>query len=58
MSTIWHFRLGHPSFNNMLPSVLHSFFGVCIDGCIVCPLAKQRRLSFPFNNNVYYSALI
>ena len=58
MSTIWHFRLGHLSFNKMLPlkSVLHSFFGVCTNVCIVCHLAKQKRLSFPFNSNMFSSA--
>ena len=53
MSTL---DMSHPSFNKMLPSVLHSFPGVCIDGCIVCPLAKQKHLYFPINNNVYSSA--
>lgn len=54
MSTIWHFKLGRPSFNKMLPLkiVLHSFSSVCIDVCIVCPLAKQKHLYFPFNNNM------
>ena len=42
MSTIWHFRLGHPSFNKLLhlKDVLSSFFGVCTDVCTVCPLEK------------------
>ena len=55
MSTIWHFGVGHPSFNKMLPlkSVLHSFSSVCTN---VCHLAKQKRLSFPVNNNMFSSA--
>ena len=58
MSTIWHFRLGLPSFNKMLPfkSVLHSLSSVCNNVCIVCPLEKQKRLSFPFNNYMCSSA--
>ena len=50
MSTIWHFRLGHPSFNKLLhlKDVLSSFFGVCI-GCLYClPFGKIETIVFPF----------
>ena len=42
MSNIWHFILGHPSLNKMLPlkSVLPSFSGECIETYTICPLAK------------------
>lgn len=45
MSTIWLFRLDHPSLNKILPlkNVLPSFSGVCKDVCIVFPLTKQKR---------------
>ena len=58
MSNIWHFRLGQPSLNKMLPlkSVLPSFSGECTETCIVCSLEKEERLSFPFNNNMCTSA--
>lgn len=42
MSKLWHSRLGHPSFNKLLPikDALPSFSQSCDDICIVCPLAK------------------
>jgi hypothetical protein len=49
---IWHYRLGHPSqprlalLQSLIPSVsLHSN-----NICIVCPMAKQRKLSFPVSH--------
>lgn len=50
---IWHNRLGHLSSKRLLSmrSVL-GFSNSSKPPCHVCPLAKQRRLSFPFNNNV------
>ena len=52
---MWHARLGHlsdqrlhvlkdslPLFNNKSPSVTN---------CPICPLAKQKRLSFPSHNH-------
>jgi hypothetical protein len=53
---VWHCRLGHPSFSKMsflssvLPNFSHSHNNT--DVCIVCPLAKQKRLTFPHNNNL------
>lgn len=60
MSTIWHFRLGHPSLNKMLPlkSVLPSFSGECTETYTICRLAKQQRLSFPFINNMCSSTFV
>ena len=54
MSILWHFRLGHPSFNNLssLQDILPSFSSKCNDICTICPLAKQKRLPFPSNNNM------
>ena len=54
-STTWHNRLGHPSAAKLqvlsdalsLPSSSLS----CHEHCSVCPLAKQKRLSFPFHNH-------
>jgi len=47
-SDIWHFRLGHLSQSHM--SLFHEFLPdiPCKnnDVCTVCPLARQRRLSF------------
>lgn len=52
----WHDRLGHPSLKHMnaLKDVLpvHSLKGHCSMPCSVCPLAKQRRLSFQSNNHI------
>ena len=54
MSILWHFRLGHPSFNKLssLQDVLPSFSSKCNNICTICPLAKQERLLFPSNNNM------
>ena len=54
MSILWHFRLGHSSFNKLssLQDVLPSFSSKCNDICTICPLAKQERLPFPSNNNM------
>ena len=54
MSILWHFRLGHPSFNKLssLQDILTSFYSKCNDICTICPLAKQKRLPFPSNNNM------
>ena len=54
MSTIWDFRLGHPSFNKLLPlrDVLPSFSDKLSNVCTICPLAKQKKLSFPSHNNL------
>ena len=54
MSKLWHSRLGHPSFNKMsaIKNVLPSFSQSCDDICIVCPLAKQKRLPSPTHNEI------
>ena len=54
---VWHFRLGHPSINKLrsLQDTLCVDFNSCTDVCHICPLAKQNRLPFPFNNNLYAS---
>ena len=51
---MWHFRLGHPSFHKLsvLKDVLPYISTKCIDVCTICPLAKQKRLSFPSHNNM------
>lgn len=52
---LWHFRMGHPSSTKLsvIKDVLH--FHPTSDGskhCTVCPLSKQKRLPFPFNNHI------
>ena len=50
--SLWHSRLGHPSdmkvhaLSHLFPFLQHC----CTKDCIVCPLAKQKRLPFPFDN--------
>ena len=54
LSSLWHARLGHPS-DAKLQVLGHSFpflQNSCNDLCKVCPLAKQKRLPFPFNNKL------
>lgn len=50
---VWHNRLGHPSasvmkhivgLNNKNSNMLHA-------NCLICPLAKQTILKFPFSNS-------
>jgi len=54
LSFLWHSRLGHPfdvkfqSLGHVLPSLLNC----CNKDCIVCSLAKQKRLLFPFDNKM------
>lgn len=52
----WHQRLGHPSAAKLKTlsgtlSLSPSNF-TYIDHCPVCPLAKQRRMSFPSHNHM------
>lgn len=52
-SNVWHTRLGHLSSKRLLS--MKSVLGIPnthVSPCYICPFAKQRRLSFPFNNNV------
>ena len=50
--SLWHSGLGHPS-NMKLHSLVHLFpflQNCCTKDYTVCPLAKQKRLPFPFDN--------
>ena len=53
-SFLWHARLGHPSdlklkvLSHTIPSLQSS----CNKTCQVCPMAKLKRLPFPFNNKI------
>lgn len=54
-SVTWHNRLGHPSAAKL--KVLSDSLSLpqstlSQDHCTICPLAKQKRLSFPFHNNM------
>ncbi|XP_012851790.1 PREDICTED: uncharacterized protein LOC105971482 [Erythranthe guttata] len=56
-ATVWHKRLGHMPFKKL--SFLKAFLPVSLgfsapkDSCChVCPVAKQKRLSFPSHNHV------
>lgn len=52
---IWHARFGHPSFKRLyvLRDSLHfDSAGYKDHICPVCPLAKQKRLSFTSHNNM------
>lgn len=54
-TSLWHSRLGHPSFDRL--TALKDFLSIdstCADfvlPCEICPLAKQKRLSFVSHNN-------
>ena len=53
-SFLWHARLGHPS-NLKLKALSHtipSLQSFCNKTCQVCPMAKLKRLPFPFNNKI------
>ena len=54
LSSLWHERLGHPSDVKLhaLGHFLPCLQKACNDLCNVCPLAKQKRLPFPFNNKI------
>ena len=54
-SSLWHSRLGHPSMlkTDMITDVLG--LKQCNKDqfhCSICPLAKQKKLSFPSKNNI------
>ncbi|XP_030934597.1 uncharacterized protein LOC115960041 [Quercus lobata] len=52
--SVWHSRLGHPSdakisvLKNVLPDLNSDSNKICE----ICPLAKHKRLPFPFHNHV------
>jgi hypothetical protein len=48
-ANVWHYRLGHVSNSRikLLQSLIPSIDCNSADVCTVCPLAKQRKLSFP-----------
>ena len=56
---LWHLRLGHAS-----DAKLHALNGCILDvstvhsnkNCTLCPIAKQKRLSFPFFNHLSKTA--
>ena len=51
--SLWHSRLGHPSDvkDQSLSHVFPFLKNCCNKTCTICPLAKQKRIHFPFNNN-------
>lgn len=55
-SEVWHQRLGHPSQDKIhaLSKLLHiSCNKTSLDRlCTICPLAKQKRLSFPHSQKL------
>ncbi|CAA7015065.1 unnamed protein product [Microthlaspi erraticum] len=57
-STIWHNRLGHPAFSktDFIADVLGAKQKNKAFHCAICPLAKQKRLSFASNNNMCENA--
>ena len=54
LPSLWHSKLRHPS-DSRLQALSHVFpfqKNSCNNACNICPLAKQKRLPFPFNNNL------
>ncbi|XP_075664576.1 uncharacterized protein LOC142634167 [Castanea sativa] len=56
---LWHLRLGHVSDTKL--HVLHDCLPDVINvhsnkDCALCPIAKQKRLPFPFFNHLSYNA--
>ena len=52
---LWHYRLGHPSnrkLQNMINELQISSIPNLSSHYSICPLAKQRCLSFPSSNNL------
>ena len=51
---LWHRRLGHPSDSvvKLVPAVSSSSAPKCLNkACVTCPLAKQKRASFPVSEH-------
>ena len=55
LASIWHSRLGHPSDAKIfvLKNVLPDITPISNESCEIFPLAKHKRLPFPFHNHVY-----
>ncbi|XP_065617414.1 uncharacterized protein LOC136062367 [Quercus suber] len=58
-SYLWHLRLGHVSDNKL--SALHNHFPDVIQfqsnkNCVLCPIAKQKKLPFPYFNHISHNA--
>ena len=57
-TSLWHSRLGHPSFQrlailqSLIPDVINCSSNKSFD-CVICPIAKQKRL--PFQSSVHVS---
>lgn len=53
---VWHQRLGHPSFNKIHSLSKELNISLSKDHhntlCKICPLAKQKRLSFPSSPHI------
>ena len=58
-SSLWHARLGHPSDMKLkvLGPNLPSLQFLCNKTCHICPMAKLKRLPFPFNNKISACAI-
>ena len=58
-SILWHNRMGHPSssrlhlISSIIPNV--TFCDKEFLVCTICPLAKQKRIPFPNENNIFSS---
>ena len=54
LPSLWHSRLRHPSNSRLqaLSHVFHFLKNSYNNACNICPLAKQKCLPFPFNNNL------
>ena len=51
---LWHYRLGHVS-NSRIPflrQIDNSITFDCTNVCEICPLAKQKKLSFPVSQSI------
>ncbi|KAG7545539.1 Reverse transcriptase RNA-dependent DNA polymerase [Arabidopsis suecica] len=55
---LWHQRLGHPSSDKLklLSGILPMSNSSQPSHCSVCPIAKQKRLSFESHNNVSFKS--
>ena len=56
---LWHLRLGHVSDNKL--NTLHNYIPDVIQfqsnkDCVLCPIAKQKKLPFPYSNHISSNA--